>query len=63
MLNPWITFAPLQPHWVLPKDINLPYHFTEQVSLQKIPEWVWQDVTGDELRQQLRENVDAGYHH
>lgn len=63
MLNLWITFAPLQPHWVLPKGVNLPYHFTEQVSLRKIPEWIWQDTTGDELRPQLRENVDAGCHH
>jgi len=58
MSDPWLTFAPLQPHWVLPTDISLPYSLSEQVSILPIPEWVRQTDTVDELRPQLREKLE-----
>src|SRR5580765_847846 len=58
MSDPWLTFAPLQPHWVLPTDISLPYSLSEQVSIRPIPEWVGQPDTVDELRPQLREKLE-----
>lgn len=63
MLKSWITFAPLEPHWVLPTDVSLPYYFSECVSLQKLPEWVRQDSEEDALRKHLRAQIDDGFHH
>jgi hypothetical protein len=58
MPDPWLTFAPLQPDGIVPAEINLPYHFSEQVSLRPIPEWVRQGDTVDELRPQLRDKIE-----
>jgi len=58
MPDPWLTFAPLQPDGIVPAEISLPYHFSEQVSLRPIPEWVRQANTVDELRPQLREKIE-----
>ena len=59
MPDPWLTFAPLQPDGIMPAEIDLPYHFSEQVSLRPIPEWLRQAETVDELRRQLREKIES----
>lgn len=59
MPDPWLTFAPLQPAWILPTEINLSYHFSDQVSLWTIPEWIRQADTVDELRPQLCEKIET----
>ena len=58
MPDPWLTFAPLQPDRIVPAEISLPYHFSEQVSVRQIPEWVRQANTVDELRPQLPEKIE-----
>jgi hypothetical protein len=58
MPDPWVTFAPLQPDGILPAELSLPFHFTEQVSVRPIPEWVRQADTVDELRPQIREKIE-----
>lgn len=59
MSDPWLTFAPLQPDRIIPAEISLPYHFSEQVSIRPIPEWVRHADTVDELRPQLREKIES----
>lgn len=59
MPDPWLTFAPLQPAWIVPTEINLSYHFSDQVSLRPIPEWIRQADTVDELRPQLCEKIET----
>jgi hypothetical protein len=59
MSDPWLTFAPLQPDEIMPAEISLPYHFSEQVSIRPIPEWVRHTDTVDELRPQLREKIES----
>lgn len=56
---PWITFAPLEPHWVIPSTIRLPYDFSEDVTLCRWPTWVKEDDPSDDLRSQLRDKIDS----
>jgi hypothetical protein len=60
MPDPWLTFAPLQPHWVLPRDIVLPYYLSEHVSIRPVPEWVRAADTPDMLLARLREKLKDG---
>jgi len=60
MPEPWMTFAPLQPNWVLPSEINLPFHFNENVSIRLIPEWVGAESAPNRLRERLREKLEEG---
>jgi hypothetical protein len=59
MPAPWLTFAPMQPAWIVPTEINLSCHFSDQVSLLKIPESIRQADTVDELRPQLCEKIET----
>lgn len=63
MSEPWLTFAPLQPHWVLPKNLNLPFYFCEGISLRAIPEWVIDNTFVDKLRPALQDKLADGTRH
>jgi hypothetical protein len=56
---PWVTFAPLEPHWVIPPTVSLPYQFSEAVSICSLPSWIQEDDPADGLRPQLRDKIDT----
>jgi hypothetical protein len=56
---PWITFAPLDPRWVIPSTIILPYQFSDAVSICALPSWILEDDTSDALRPQLRDEIHS----
>lgn len=63
MPEPWLTFAPVQPNWVLPKNLNLPFYFFEGISLRAIPPWVINNTFVDKLRPALQDKLADGTRH
>ena len=64
MSRSWFAFALIQPHWVMPVDIPLPYRFSDQVSLRAVPHCAQVPDVVDGLREQLSERIAAdGSHH
>lgn len=55
----WVTFAPLESHWVIPPTVSLPYQFSEAVSICSLPSWIQEDDPADGLRPQLRDKIDT----
>jgi hypothetical protein len=58
----WLTFAPLGSQF-FQSGIAFPYYFDDHVSVQSIPEWVWEEDADDLLRGQLRDEIEAGDQH
>ena len=56
---PWITFAPLDNHWVIPPTITLPYQFSDGVSICSLPSWIQEDDPSDDLRPKVRGRIDS----
>lgn len=64
MSKSWVAFALLQPHWVIPEGIALPYQLSEGVSLQAAPDCTAIPDVIDCLREQFAETiVEDGCHH
>ena len=42
----------------MPREISLPYHFSEAVSLCSLPSWIQEDDSSDDIRRQLRDKIE-----
>jgi hypothetical protein len=62
-LATWVTFAPVEPHWIAPRGVELPYQFSEGLSYRLLPDWIWEESGEDGFRSQLRDKIDRTQPH
>lgn len=60
MSEPWVTIAPVTPHWEPPRDLPLPFAFAPAVTFALLPEWLRSIDSVDVLRPKLLDRIDDG---